>query len=237
MKVAIVGGSPLTRDLAPYGDPEYQIWVLGNQIDRYHGKRADLVFEIHENLSEHGDPEKYLEFVKAYGSPMVVSETYPEWGEVYPYDEANGLLGGEYLTSSPAYMMAYAILKGATHISIYGVEMSVDDHEYFRQRPAMYAWIAYAKGIGIKVHIPEQSGLFKEGYCEGRDWNNKQYDGPFTEQAFAEMEQKHLDKIELLKRQVEAHNGAAQAYSNLKKVARAAASGAKVDLVGNLAVK
>lgn len=238
MKVAIVGGSPLSRDLAPFDDPEWKIWVLGNQIDRYHGKRADLVFEVHENLSEHGDPIKYLEFVKAFGAPMVVSETYKDWGEPYPYEEANALLEGEYLTSSPAYMMAYAILKGATDIGIYGVEMAVDDHEYFKQRTAMYAWIGYAKGLGINIHIPDRSSLFKEPYCEGRDWNNEEKSGTFTAEAFAIMERRHAEKIEQLYKQIEAHNGSMQVYQSLKKVARANEGGtANVDLVKSLKVR
>lgn len=237
MKIAIVGGAPLTRDLAPYDDEEWQIWVLGNQIDRYAGKRADLIFEVHENLEEHGEPEKYLEFVKAYGSPMIVGENYSSWGEVYPYEKVNSLMGGEYLTSSPAYMIGYALLKGATEIGIYGVEMSVDDHEYFKQRPAMYAWLGYCKGRGIKITIPDESGLFKENYCEGRDWNKEAKNELFSEDSFLRMEQRHKEKIEELNQQIGRHDGAAQVYKNLRKVARAAKAGATVDLVGNLAVK
>lgn len=240
LKIAIVGGAPQTRELAPFGDESWQIWVLGNQIDYYAAeeKRADLVFEVHENLTEHKDPEKYLEFVKAFGAPMVVSPKYSEWGEPYPYEAANALLDGEYLTSSPAYMMAYAILQGATEIGIYGVEMAIDDHEYFKQRPSMYAWIAYAKGRGIKITIPEESGLFKEGYCEGRDWNNAPKSGTFTVEAFEIMEKRHTEKIEELYRQIEAHNGSMQVYRNLKQIARANDAGAKnVDLVKSLRVR
>jgi len=237
VRVAIVGGSPLTRDLAPYDDSEWQIWVLGNQIDRYADKKADLVFEIHENLQEHGDPENYLEFVSAYGAPLVVSGAYSKWGEVYPYEAVNELMGGEYLTSSPAYMIGYAILKGAREIAIYGVEMSIDDHEYFKQRPAMYAWIGYCKGLGIKITIPEKSGLFKENYCEGRDWNSAIDNGVFSEDSFVRMEQRHREKIDELNQQIGRHDGAAQVYKNLQKVARAYKAGANVELVGNLAVK
>lgn len=238
MKVAIVGGSPLTKDMAPFNDEEWEIWVLGNQINTYQGKRITRIFEIHENLSQHGDPERYLNLLASTGKPLVVGNTYCEYGEAFPYEQANELMGAEFLTSSPAYMMAYAILEGATEIGIYGVEMAVDDHEYFKQRPSMYAWIAFAKARGIKVHIPEKSSLFKESYCEGRDWNNEKDLGPFSEQEFAKMEQIHLNKIEELKMQVEAHNGAAQVYRRMKKIARAEASGAsQVNLTDSAVVQ
>lgn len=238
MKIAIVGGSPVSRHLAPFDDKEWQIWGLGNQIDFYDDKRINLIFEIHENLEEHEDPQKYMEYLARQGIPLVVSNNCSDFGEVFPYEEANKLLDGEYLTSSPAYMMAYAILKGATDIGIYGVEMALDDHEYFKQRTAMYAWIGYAKGLGIKIHIPDESSLFKEPYCEGRDWNNIRVDGTFTSDAFQVMMQRHSDKIDELKGLIKAHEGSVAVYKALKQVARANESGAKqVDLLRSLKVK
>lgn len=243
MKIAIVGGAPLTKDLAPFDDDSWQIWVLANQLDTYVGKRVDNIFEIHENLEEHGEPEKYLEFVRAgakdLNAHLVMSPKYAQPEEtIFPYTESKALMGSEFLSSSPAYMMAFAILNGATEIGIYGVEMAVDDHEYFKQRPAMFAWIAYAKGRGIKVTIPTESSLFKESYCEGRDWNKEAEHGTFTTEAFRAMEKRHLDKITALKMEIEAHNGAAQAYANMQKVARAVDGGAKnVDLLKSLKVR
>ena len=254
-KIAIVGGSRLTRDLAPYDDPEWEIWVLANQIDRYQGKKIDRVFEIHENLSEHGDIDAYWELVKSYapGVPFVVSETHSDKGEVYPYEEAEKLLGGQHLTSSPAYMMVYALIEHelrdveeVSDIGVYGIEMAVDDHEYFKQRPAMYAWIAFATAKGIKIHIPKESTLFKDKYCEGKHWNNVREDeGPFTVEQFEAMEQQHMEKIEslqdeirTLEMQIAAHDGSRQIYTMLKQVARANETGAaNLTLTKNAVVK
>jgi len=58
-KLAIVCGSPSSEMDAPFHDPEYDVWVLGNRLNRY--PRFDVVFEIHDDLSEHGDVDKYVE--------------------------------------------------------------------------------------------------------------------------------------------------------------------------------
>lgn len=239
MRVAIVGGSPITRDMAPYGT-DWEIWVLANQLDRYAGKKIHRVFEIHDDLSEHGDVEKFWEFVCEVDVPRVVSPKYAQYGEPFPYDKANQLLGSELLTSSPAYMMAYALIHYSdvlTEIGIYGVEMALDDHEYFKQRPAMYAWISYAKGLGIKVTIPKESSLFRDGYCEGRDWNNHAKNGPFSHDALMNKSKEHEARKAQLMREVEAHNGAAQAYKNMAQVARARESGIDVDIGKSLTIQ
>lgn len=232
MKVAIVGGSPVSRDMAPY-ESDWEIWVLANQLDRYAGKTIHRVFEIHDDLSEHGDVEKFWEFVCEVDVPRVVSPKYAQYGEPFPYEKANALLGAELLTSSPSYMMAYALVYYAdvlTDIGIYGVEMALDDHEYFKQRPAMYAWIAYAKGLGIRITIPDKSTLFKDGYCEGTDWNNDARSGPFSPEVLMDRSKAHEDRKDQLMREVEAHNAAAQVYRNMAQVARAHQSGIDVDI-------
>lgn len=239
MKVAIVGGSPLTRDLAPY-ESDWEIWVLANQLDRYAGKTIHRVFEIHDDLSEHGDVEKFWEFVCEVDVPRVVSPEHSQYGEPFPYEEAQNLLGVDLLTSSPAYMMAYALVNYSdilTDIGIWGVEMALDDHEYFKQRPAMYAWIAYASARGINITIPEQSTLFREGYCEGRDWNNSKKKGPFSQDVLMKKSKEHDARKEQLMREVEAHNGAAQAYRNMAQVARAVESGVDVDIETSLVLR
>lgn len=238
MRIAVVGGCPETEHLAPYNDERWEIWVLGNQYDRHENRRVTRIFEIHDNLSGHD--ERYPQWLVDKKIPTVVGKHFPITAEhvsVYPEDEANELMGGEYLSSSPAYMVAMAILEGAEEIAIYGIEMAVNDHEYFKQRPEMYAWIAYAKAKGIKITIPGESSLFKGGYVEGRDWGGKidMEKPPFTEVQFAEMAQVHQNKVNEYEVQkskivdlIHSHDGARQAYERLSRVARATESGIEV---------
>lgn len=233
MKVAILGGSPSTQMLAPFEDKTWEIWVLGNQLQDYEGKRVTRIFEIHDDISDK-DPN-YPQWLVDQAKPLIVGGKFPinaKHIDYYPIEKANKLLDGEFLSSSPAYMMAFAILEGATEIAIYGIDMAVDNHEYFKQRPEMYAWIAYAKAKGIKIVIPEESSLFKGTYVEGRDWGKKESDGCYSMSEFTQMAQAHqkrMDEVDVKIRQLQSdytsHDGARQVYERLAKISRAMESG------------
>ncbi|MDP3939169.1 MAG: methyltransferase domain-containing protein [Deltaproteobacteria bacterium] len=240
-KIAIVGGAPSSAHLAPYDDASYEIWVHGNQIDRHAGKRVTRIFEIHDDLSEHGDPLKYAQMLVDKGIPMVVGELFPIKAahvEVYPFEAVNRFMG-EHLTSTPAYMMGYAMLRSdVKEIMIYGCDMAVDDHEYFYQRPVMYAWIGLAIGRGIKIGIPRASSLFKDPYVEGRKSGGKPKLGlgPFRESEFKLLHTKHgakmaeiQDQIAKLQLTYAAHNGCQQTYEKLGSAARAIESGQHIE--------
>ena len=245
MKVALVGGCPNSEYLAPFSDKEWDIWVHGNQMNRHENRRVSRIFEIHDDLSEH--PPQYAPWIAEKKIPMIVGRNFPIKADhisVFPFDKANAIMG-QHLTSTPAYMMALAIIEGATEIGIYGVDMSVDDHEYFHQRPTMYAWVGYARGLGIKVTIPKESSLFIDKYVEGAGaGNNPDFEQPpFTEKEFLGMVKLHEDKISsyeqeildiqakvlLIQKTIHSHDGARQAYARLAKVSRSIESGVDID--------
>lgn len=236
LKVAVVCGAPGTQHLVPHDDPQWEVWVLGNRLDNYKGKRVTRVFEIHDKCAEqHG--EQYPKWLVSQGIPLVVGREFPlraEHVQFFPFEEAAQLYGATYLTSSTAYMMALAILEGATEIGVYGSDMSVDDFEYFWQRPCLEAWIGFAKGRGIKVFIPDASPIGKADYVEGAGSAGKPEFAkpPFTQEGFIAMAQRHrqaMDKLqaEINERQVliHTHNGSLQSYERMAKVARAVESG------------
>src|SRR3990172_2050996 len=49
-KIALVGFSSSTKDLAPFNDPDWSVWGM-NQLYR-HIPRLDREFDIHENWRE-----------------------------------------------------------------------------------------------------------------------------------------------------------------------------------------
>ena len=244
MKVAIVCGSPSSEFLAPFDDEDWEIWVLGNRYNKYEDKRVTRIFEIHDDLTQH--TKEYPQWLVDKDIHLVVGEKFPieaDHVELFNFDYAKELIGQDYLTSSSAYMMAMAIMEGATHIGVYGVDMAVDDHEYFWQRPCMEGWIQFARGRGIEVVIPDVSSITKCNYIEGRDYKpnqrlsdmglNPQFaKPPFTSSAFIEMAQTHIDKIQEYNNQItqieqliHTHDGCKQAYERLAKVARGVESG------------
>lgn len=248
MKVAIVCGAPDSENLAPFDDPSWEIWVLGNRLDRHKGRRVTRIFEIHDDLSEHGP--LYPDYLTRQNIPLIVGEKFPLRAEhimVFPFAEAEKLYGAEYLTSSTAYMMALALLEGASEIGVYGSSMAVDDHEYFWQRPCLEAWIGFAKGRGVKVTIPSVSPIGRCDYVEGRGSGGKPKFAkpPFTQDGFlavAAMHQKKIDEkaaqIAQLQNDIQAHGGALQTYQRLAKVARAIEAGQDVkSLTDTVAIK
>lgn len=243
MKVAIVCGAPSSELLAPFDDASYEIWVLGNRYHKYRerGLRVSRIFEIHDNLSEHGNEDVYRDYLVGAEKPLIVGEVFKAkykdapHVDVFPYNDVEKHFKELYLTSSPAYMIAYAILSGVEEIAIYGVDLSISDHEYFWQRPCVEYWIGYARGIGIKVTIPAVSHICKSKYIEGRHWNNESDLGVFSEESLIAMAGQHKAKMaELQKSRQElalkaaAHDGAAQAYESMANIARAVE--AKIDV-------
>ena len=259
MKVAIVCGSPTSEMLAPFDDKGWEIWVLGNRFDRYQNKRVTKIFEIHDDLTQHGDVKQYAQWLVDHKIPMIVGEKFPikdKHVKEFCFKGARELIGQDYLTSSSAYMMAQAIMEGAEHIAVYGVDMAADDHEYFWQRPCMEGWIQFARGRGIKITIPEVASIAKCNYIEGRDFKPNQRlsdmglnpafaKPPFTTAAFKEVVDMHANKIaeynaeiRKLEQMIHIHDGCRQAYERLVKVARAVESGVEnVTLTGTLTIK
>jgi len=229
-KVAIVGGAPRSKNLAPYDDEAWEIWGLGVHLKDH--SRISRIFEIHQDMSYESDA--YPQMLADKRIPLVVSDQFPIMADhitTYPMDKAMSLMGGM-LTSSTAYMMAYAILEGVTHINIYGVDMDVCDKEYFYQRPGMYAWIGYARALGIKVEVPESSlfhdKLYPANVLESRNptYNEVNF------LAMADLHSKEIEKchskIAQLNRVIDTHSGCKQVYERLSKVARATDAGIEV---------
>lgn len=230
MKVAIVGSAPSTEKLAPFTDTTWEIWSVGKSSIKH--PRKNRVFEIHQSLKE--PPQGYYDYLSALDSKIIVGENSPLKSKnavLFPFAQAEKLFGRQYLTSTCAYMMAMAILEGAEEIAIYGIDMAIDDREYFFERPCMEAWLGLAIGKGIKITIPDGCPVLKSREVYGVSTKPKG-DRYFTEAELLILADKHLDKIEELKdrvRHLEAemhtHNGSAQSYQALAKVARAIESG------------
>jgi hypothetical protein len=174
VKVAIVGLSDSSRHLVPWSDPQWELWGLAWDAERY---RYHRVFEMHDMPDLRGfyDEElpAYLEKV-GHCSLVYMQEQYPEVpGAVrFPFDDVEAVCGS-YWESSIGYAMGLAIAQEAEEIAVYGVDMRATE-EYAYQRPNMEYLIGLAKGRGIKVHIPEVSPLMKfsgfDGYHGRYGW-------------------------------------------------------------------
>lgn len=228
LKIAIVGGAPSSQHMAPFNDPSWQIWGMAFRLGSL--PRWDVAFEVHEKRP-YAKPG-YEAALIATGKE-IVTNTFPDAPNVnrFPMADAQALMG-PYLTSSAAYMMALAILRGADEIGLYGCDMAVDDDEYFYQRPCVEAWIGFARGRGIKVTIPEVSPLGKSSFLYGVDAHEK---GLWSESGFKEMAGLHAQKMAQIEAQIAAlkaawqtHDGSKQAYERMANTARAVDAGQTV---------
>jgi len=175
LKVALIGTAPSSRMLAPYNDPSWKIWACspGNMNTL---PRVDLWFELHSNLlwpecESYGKP--YIEWLKQQKFPIYMQDRWPtaEGNMVplqqivpnatgFPMNEMVAEFGDSFFTSSFAWMMALAIMQGATEISLYGIDMASRD-EYIRQRPGFFFFRYQAEKRGIKVSAPHESDIMQ----------------------------------------------------------------------------
>lgn len=162
-KMAIVGFASSTRDKAPFDDPDWLIVGL-NQLYRYL-PRFDLWFEIHNRamfLADAVRDSNYLGWLQSSPVPVIMCERQPDipLSVRYPIERAIALTGRDYFTSSPAFMVAYALLEGFEEVAIYGIDLIVGQ-EYDYQKACMEYWLGVATARGVKVTVPKESALLK----------------------------------------------------------------------------
>lgn len=175
MKVAIVGGASSTREQAFRLGPDWQIWGLAWKPHL----RVDRLFEIHDERNLKHGGEGYWEKLKTIGVPLYMRRSHDDipTSISYPIDQIRQAFpGADIFTSSISYMLALAIESGAREISVYGVDMLLDD-EYAYQRPTVEYLIGLARGRLIKVTVPEESSLCKANFVYGEYISD---DGPYA---------------------------------------------------------
>ena len=240
-KLAIVCGGPSSELKAPFNDSNYEIWVLGNRCQNY--PRYDLIFEIHDGIDEEHD-ERYPQWLVDKNIPLVVGRNFPIEAKhvtTFPFAESEGLVGSLYLTSSPAMMLCLALLRGYPYVELYGVDLAIEDFEYFWQRPCMEFWIGFARGRGCEVVLHELSPVCRADYVEGMESGGKPdfAKPPFTEHELIGQAKVHSAKIAELKTSIKAftdrihgHEGARQVYTNLARTARSVEVGNDIKTLG-----
>lgn len=174
-KVAILGSASSSCNMAPFGDPSFEIWGLGWRPM----PRCDRWFEMHLwQVCLDVGPE-YLRMLSETKQPVYMLEVRREvpTSVRFPIEEMTAcfgprLLGTDkrhpYWASSVAYMIAMAITEGFKHIEVWGVDM-LTDGEYQHQRPNCEWLLGIAEGRGIETYVPPESALLKMGFLYGYD--------------------------------------------------------------------
>jgi len=171
-QIAIVGLAPSTHDDAPYEDPDWEVWGLPWDNERY--PYFDRLFDIHplECIRE-ATPSFYQpgyeDRLRELGVPLYMQQAYPDIPNAieYPLKVVSNLVG-DYYNSSIAYMLGLAIFEYADKIGIWGVDMDGPGKpghadEYRDERPNCEYLLGFAKAKGIEIYLPEKCPLLKFG--------------------------------------------------------------------------
>ena len=181
-KIAILGTAPESVDLAPYDDPSWEVWTCSGLALQH--KRTDAHFELHEYNEVArgwtGNPEHdaqmaehYFQTLAQFRPPQVVylkrADPRIPVSRAYPVEAVFEAFPERYFASTVSYMIALAILEGATEIGLWGVDMALSSEQYSGQRASCEWLLGIARGQGITVTIPPEGDLLKliEPYAFG----------------------------------------------------------------------
>jgi hypothetical protein len=163
-KLAIVGAEKQTRHLAPYDNPEYDIWVFNEWANAEWCRRWDALIQIHDkkiyqNLNNAKDPHHWEWLQREHGKPIYMQAVDPLVPDsvAYPLREIIAEYQTDYFRATICYAIALALYQGYEEIHIYGVELK-SHAEYKSQRDCFIYWNGVAHGK-IKLHCCK--GLFE----------------------------------------------------------------------------
>jgi len=170
-KVCFLGSATSSRSLAPFDDPDWEIWATGpgcHNDPEFKG-RFDRWFEFHDmamNDPKYGtvlDPY-YFEWLQDVAKEKPVYYKPPLYegltGIEFPWDEITAKHSGYFLDSTVAEMMAllYDYGKDVEEIGIWGIDFATDE-ERQKQRKGAKHFIELFKLAGVPCYIPEVSEM------------------------------------------------------------------------------
>jgi len=168
-KVAIVGCAETSKDKVQklYKQKGWEFWGINtlHKSTPHILPKATRWFMTHKYdraINEKGDFEQWewLKSVKDFPIYMLgTDEREQEIPMAVPYPITEIKQGfGTYFTNSISYQIVLAIYEGFKEIHLYGVEMALSG-EYGYQRPSVEYFLGLARGMGIKVYLPERCDL------------------------------------------------------------------------------
>lgn len=172
-RVAIVGTAG-SWDMTPWTDTTLSIRSLNDAYRIAGFQRADMWYDFHplnkfvfmpgpvypHQIPQgfYCRPQEHLKWLGEQTIPVYLHPDYaaqhPEaagWAHARPFPRAEiEAYFGRYFTSSPAWMMAQAVMEGAKELHIYGIHLSTE-FEYVKQRPNFEFLIGCVLGRGKRT--------------------------------------------------------------------------------------
>ena len=161
-KLAILG-TATTLYSAPYTDEDFEIWAVAQCVTYAAFKRADLLFEIHDE--SYWKQENVLKRLAATQIPIYMMEKYEEVPESIRFPLEYLTVYRKYHMTSITYMLGLAYHLFLTtgnpkHVSLYGIHMEAKE-EYTDQRPCCEYWLGRMEGAGMEIAVPPVGAVLK----------------------------------------------------------------------------
>ncbi len=166
-KIAVLGTASATLPDAPFDDPEWTIWGIGLNPETTI-RRWDAWWEIHNTEEFTRDYGPHVKWLIEQRGPIYVKQDEHKFKNpvIFPMDRIQKEFPAEveagFLSSSTAFMLAWAIMQNPTDIGIWGVDM-FSSGEYEDQRAGCQHFLIKAEDRGIKLHIPDKCDILKGG--------------------------------------------------------------------------
>ena len=168
-KIGIFGAHVPSLTDAPWLDDSWELW--GHATARlFYARAMDRYFDLHPKScwtrgGKKGD--MYPQWLARQTTPIYMQQRYAEVPASLEYprrrvqQEFSYAHGRRYFTNHTAWMIALAILEGATTIGLWGINYAIES-EYIRQRGSAEYWLGVLDGRDIKTVLPEQCSLLRD---------------------------------------------------------------------------
>ncbi len=103
-----------------------------------------------------------LRWMKTTSVPVMTSFAHPDYPTTrsFPLEDVVNELGRGYFNNTAAYALAWAIVRGATKISLFGCDYTYPDaHKAEKGRACLEFWLGYAAKNGIEFAVPSNTSL------------------------------------------------------------------------------
>jgi len=182
MKVAIIAFGHGWRKGLELRDRGFELWGFNDFRDDFGPEHADRWFQIHslEYLEEHwpywGNVTRpdWEDYWRNGGKILLYMQRHYDGFDTsiaFPKDEIDAMLPhglGAYHCGSIDWLVAYAILLGATEIHAYGVNLTYNG-EPLSSRACLEFWLGVAVGRGIAIKVVS-SDLFYTFQLVRTEW-------------------------------------------------------------------
>ncbi len=179
MHIAILGLGPSVKQYLEitkrYGgrkafcDETWGINALGDVFacDRIFHMDDVRIQEIRAKAKPDSNIARMVEWLKTTKTPVVTSIAHPDYQalEAFPLAEVLDMVPTAYFNSTAAYAIAYALYRGATKITCFGMDFTYPDiHDAEKGRACVEFWLGIATARGIQLAMPKTTSLMDAMY-------------------------------------------------------------------------